>query len=85
MTKNYDFDIKGVIKQLVKVFKTKRDEATVGDLIAETGLPKFQISQAIKLMMNEYFGGMKVTETGEIIYYFLVTFTTARSALDRRL
>lgn len=70
MTKNHDFDIKGVIRQLVKVFKTKRNEATVGDLITETGLPKFQVGQAIKVMMDEYYGGMKVTDTGEIIYYF---------------
>jgi hypothetical protein len=68
--KIYDFSVDKVKTKLVTVFKKYRREATVADLIAETGLPKYQVEQSVKHVMNEYSGHLKVTESGELVYYF---------------
>ena len=39
-------------------------------MIAGTGLPKYQVEQAAKAALDEYAGRLKVTESGELLYYF---------------
>ena len=68
--KVYNFKVEDVKKTLVKTFKQNRREATIADLIASTGLPKYQVEQTVKLVMDEYGGHCKVTESGEVLYYF---------------
>ncbi|MBN1410081.1 MAG: hypothetical protein JW969_04500 [Spirochaetales bacterium] len=71
MTKKvYDFKMDQVKNSLVKVFKKSRNESTVSDLITKTGLPKYQVEQAVKVVSDEYRGHMKATESGELVYYF---------------
>ncbi len=48
----------------------KKKEATVADVIAATGLPKYQVEESMKAVADEYRGHFKVTESGEILYYF---------------
>jgi hypothetical protein len=55
---------------LVSFLKKKRGESTVADMIAGTGLPKYQVEQAAKVALDEYAGRLKVTESGELLYYF---------------
>ncbi|MFP4364702.1 MAG: hypothetical protein ACLFR1_12635 [Spirochaetia bacterium] len=68
--KIYDYNMDKVKGQLVTVLKKRKNESTVADLIAETGLPKHQVEEVIKIVSNEYNGHMKVTESGDILYYF---------------
>ena len=68
--KVYDFNAERVKKQLVTAFKKKKRESTIADLISVTGLPKYQVEQTVKHVLDEYSGHMKVTESGEILYYF---------------
>lgn len=68
--KVYDFNMPRVKNQLVKVLKKRKNESTVADLISASGLPKFQVEETIKVVMNEYRGHLKVTESGELLYYF---------------
>jgi hypothetical protein len=72
--KIYDFNIRSVQSRLVSALKRGTDGATRGstlaDLIAATGLPRYQAEQGIKHVCNEYRGHLKVTESGEILYYF---------------
>lgn len=68
--KIYNFKVADVKKTLVKTFKQNKREATIADLIALTGLPKYQVEQTVKLVMDEYGGHCKVTESGEVLYYF---------------
>lgn len=68
--KVYDFNMPRVKNQLVQVLKKKKNESTIADLISASGLPKFQVEQAIKVVSNEYRGHMKVSESGELLYYF---------------
>jgi hypothetical protein len=68
--KVYDFPIAKVEEQLVSYLKQKRGASTVADMIAGTGLPKYQVEQAVKRVLDEYAGGLKVTESGELLYYF---------------
>jgi len=69
-TKVYDFPLAKVEDQLVSFLKQKRGESTVADMIAGTGLPKYQVEQAAKAALDEYAGRLKVTESGELLYYF---------------
>ncbi len=68
--KVYDFNLNKVKSTLVTTLKRKKNESTVADLIAATGLPKHQVEQSIKHVADEYSGHLKVTESGEIVYYF---------------
>ena len=68
--KVYDFPLAKVEDQLVSYLKQKRGESTVADMIAGTGLPKYQVEQAAKAALDEYAGRLKVTESGELLYYF---------------
>jgi hypothetical protein len=68
--KVYDFPVAKVEDQLVSYLKKKRGSSTVADMIAGTGLPKYQIEQAAKLALDEYAGRLMVTESGELLYYF---------------
>jgi hypothetical protein len=71
MTKKvYNFNMFKVENELVKVFKKSRNESTVADLVAKTGLPKYQVEQAVKVVSDEYRGHLKATESGELLYYF---------------
>lgn len=68
--KTYDFDIKEVKRKILKTFKKGGLEATQGDLVRQTALPNFQIKQGLNVVLKEYAGHMKLTESGEILYYF---------------
>jgi hypothetical protein len=58
--------------RLVSYLKRRRNESTVADMIAGTGLPKYQVEQAAKVVLDEYAGNLKVTDSGELLYYFPV-------------
>lgn len=68
--KVYDFPLDQVEGHLVSYLKKSRNEATVADMIAGTGLPKYQVEQGIKAALDEYAGRLKVTESGELLYSF---------------
>ncbi|HYW83732.1 MAG TPA: hypothetical protein VFB30_10780, partial [Spirochaetia bacterium] len=68
--KIYDFPMEKVEDKLVSYLKKKRGESTVADMIAGTGLPKYQVEQAVKRTLDEYAGRLKATESGELLYYF---------------
>jgi hypothetical protein len=68
--KVYDFPMAKVEDRLVGYLKKASGESTVADMIAGTGLPKYQVEQAAKVVLDEYAGRLKVTESGELLYYF---------------
>ncbi len=70
MPKVYDFPLERVEGQLVSFLRKSGNESTVADMIAGTGLPKHQVEQGVKAVLDEYSGRLKVTESGEILYSF---------------
>jgi hypothetical protein len=68
--KVYDFPFAKVEDQLVSFLRQKRGESTLADMIAGTGLPKYQVEQAAKAALDEYAGRLKVTDSGDLLYYF---------------
>jgi len=68
--KVYDFPVAKVEDRLVSFLKTRRGESTVADMISGTGLPKYQVEQTAKIVLDQYAGRLKVTESGELLYYF---------------
>ncbi len=57
-------------KAIVQAFRRRRREATIADIVAETGIPTTRIEAIINDIVWEYRGHLKVTESGEILYYF---------------
>lgn len=68
--KIYDYNPSKVRSKLVSTLRRKKRAVTVADLTADTGLPIHQIKETIKKISDEYRGHLKVTETGDILYYF---------------
>ncbi len=70
--------------RLVSAIKKNRREATLADLMAATGLPKREVDRSIKLVCDEYRGHLRVTESGDIVYYFPYGMSSQRSGLRNR-
>lgn len=68
--KIYDYKVEPVKNKVLSALKRRKLESTVTDLVAATGLPTYQVQETIKRVSSEYRGHMKVTESGEILYYF---------------
>jgi hypothetical protein len=66
----YDFNLAKVQNVLVSHLRSRHRESTVSDLVADTGLPTYQVEQGLKGVVAEYAGNLKVSESGELIYYF---------------
>ncbi len=69
-TKVYDFNLEKVKGRLKHALRKNRDGVTTADLETLTGLPKYQVEQGIKNLINECRGQLKATESGELLYYF---------------
>jgi len=68
--KVYDYKPEIVERQIVGVLRKRNRESTVADVIASTGLPKYQIQEMMNLVVRDYAGHLRVTESGEVLYYF---------------
>lgn len=66
----YDFSLAKVQETLVAHLRARRRESTIADLVAATGLPKYQVEQGMRGVLAEYAGHLKASESGELIYYF---------------
>jgi hypothetical protein len=62
--------INAVKAQLLSVLKTGEGNYTLADLMVATGFPKIAVEEAIEQIIKEYRGHLRVTETGELLYYF---------------
>jgi hypothetical protein len=69
-TKVYNFPLDKVEGRIVAYFRQRRNESTVADVMAATGIPKYQVEQTLRQVLDEYSGRLKVTESGELLYYF---------------
>jgi len=69
-SKVYDFDRRKVEGILVSHLRSRYRESTVADLVAGTGLPKYQVEQGLKGVLAEYAGHLKASQSGELLYYF---------------
>ena len=68
--KVYQFNMGHVRSRLVDTLKSRRDGATIADLIAATGLPAVQVQEGIREVADEYDAQLRVTESGEVLYHF---------------
>ncbi|MDP3179962.1 MAG: hypothetical protein Q8M76_18770 [Spirochaetaceae bacterium] len=68
--KVYDYAPEKVRDRLVDAFRRSKGEATCSDLVALTGLPKYQVDAEVKAVSDEYGARLRVTESGEILYSF---------------
>ncbi|MBN1520873.1 MAG: hypothetical protein JW923_12395 [Spirochaetales bacterium] len=68
--KVYDYKRDRVQDTLTKALKRTRGRATVADLVARTGLPRYQVETELPAVSDEYAGRLEVTDSGEILYSF---------------
>lgn len=68
--KVYDYKPDAVRSTIVHALRKKRGEATVADVIAATGLPKYQVESEMPAVVDEYNGRLRVTDSGEILFSF---------------
>ncbi len=68
--KVYQFNMGHVRTRLVDTLKSRREGATIADLIAATGLPAVQVQEGIREVADEYDAHLRVTESGEVLYHF---------------
>ncbi|MFW5801489.1 MAG: hypothetical protein ACOCVC_05625 [Spirochaeta sp.] len=66
----YSYNERKVETRLVQAFRKRGSEATVADLIGATSLPRLQIEEMLPRIVQDYRGHLRVTESGEILYYF---------------
>ncbi|TFG80427.1 MAG: hypothetical protein E4H20_11065, partial [Spirochaetales bacterium] len=74
--KVYDYKPEAVRDTLLGALKKRKGEATTADLVAYTGLPKYQVETELPALADEYLGRLKVTQSGEILYSFPRGFTS---------
>ncbi len=68
--KVYDYKPETVERQIVDVLRKRNRESTVADVISSSGLPNYQVKEMMNLVVRDYAGHLRVTESGEILYYF---------------
>jgi len=64
MTQNDDY------QKVVNSLKRRKKGATVADICAATALPLYEVRELLPKAADEYSGHLKVTQSGEIFYYF---------------
>lgn len=74
--KVYDYKPETVRTTIVTALRKKRGEATVADIIAATGLPKYQVETEMLAVIDEFNGRLRVTDTGELLFSFPHGFTS---------
>ena len=57
-------------KKIVNSLKLKKNGATIADICASTDLPLATVGELLPKAADEYSGHLRVTESGEIQYYF---------------
>ncbi|MDR3138928.1 MAG: hypothetical protein LBT95_04565, partial [Treponema sp.] len=57
-------------RKITGAFKTRRQGATIADIVAQTALPLQTVRELVPLAADEYSARLEVTESGEILYSF---------------
>lgn len=63
-------------RKITGAFKTRRQGATIADIVAQTALPLQTVRELTPLAADEYSARLEVTESGEIRYSFPQGFTS---------
>ncbi len=74
-----------VERKVMSALKNSDRAATVADVVAATSLPIREVESTLKRMLDEYRGALRVTETGELLYYFPQGFRSASTGFLPRL
>lgn len=61
---------RGGLAPVQRVLKKLKGRATVGDVVAETGLPTADAEGALKALLEVHRGHMEVGESGDLVYRF---------------
>ncbi|MDR0320304.1 MAG: hypothetical protein LBI28_02260 [Treponema sp.] len=63
-------------QKIVSVLKRRKKGATVADICSSTALPLATVNELLPKIADEYSGHLRVTQSGEILYYFPHGFTS---------
>ena len=57
-------------RRIVKSLRGRRGEATLADVVVDTGLPNLEVERLLRRMIGEFPCHLEVTEEGDILYHF---------------
>jgi|YNPNPStandDraft_1061719.scaffolds.fasta_scaffold09667_2 hypothetical protein len=66
-------------RRLIPALRKLGGHVTVGDVVAETGLPSEQTENLMRVLLAEYGGHLAVDQNGELLYRFPPSMTKPRS------
>jgi hypothetical protein len=70
MEKTYNYKAAKVQTKIIRALKKSGRESTIADIISSTALPAVQVEEQISVISSKYAGHVKVTESGEMLYFF---------------
>jgi hypothetical protein len=76
--------IKSKIPEIKKAVAVSGYEVTPGDVSVRTGLPILEVEHALKELVSDYYGGLKVSEEGDLVYFFPHKFNKNRYGLSNK-
>ncbi|MFA5623611.1 MAG: hypothetical protein WC966_00945 [Bradymonadales bacterium] len=59
-----------VMERVRRAVQARGGNLTLGDVMADTGLPKFEAERALKSLLSLYQGHLSVSEQGDLLYAF---------------
>ena len=72
-------------RKITGVLRASQRQATVADLVGKTGLPNREVTAILTTMLDEHRGHLRVTESGELLYYFPHGFINRERGIRARL
>jgi hypothetical protein len=85
MVRDTTIAARGLERTVIKAFRKRGREATIPDIVAATAMSIRDAETTVKRMLDTYRGHLRVTESGELLYYFPEGFRDRRRGIAARL
>ncbi len=73
------------IPQIKEAIASSHYEVTPGDVSVATGLPILEVGHVLKELVSDYYGELKVSDEGDLIYFFPTKFRKNRYGVSGKL
>ncbi len=77
--------IKDKVPEIKIAISASGYEVTPGDVSIRTGLPILEVEYVLKELVSNYYGGLKVSSEGELVYFFPNKFNKNRYGLSNKI
>lgn len=77
--------IRKKVPQIKDAIAKSHYEVTPGDVSVVTGLPILEVEHVLKELVSDYYGELKVSDEGELVYFFPTKFIKNRNGVPGKL